>query len=238
MEVFKFKKFSVYQDQCLMKLGTDSVLLGAWTNSAGRERVLDIGTGTGVIALIIAQNNPDAVVDGIEIDSDSADQAALNFNQSPFQDRLKVIHQAIQTYSEEHIEPYDLLVCNPPFFTGGTLSETGGRNAARHTVKLPHADLIHAARKLLQDSGRLNLILPYIEGLRFEELAKTYGFYARKITEVFTKPNKPVERLLMSFSKHDGPTEKNSITIQKDTDIRNDWTEEYKSLTRDLYLNL
>lgn len=238
MEVFKFKKFSVYQDQCLMKLGTDSVLLGAWTSSLGQEKVLDIGTGTGVIALIIAQNNPEALVDGIEIDSDSASQAAVNFTQSPFKDRLKIIHQAIQTYTEINEKAYDLLVCNPPFFTGGTLSEVVGRNAARHTVKLPHADLIHAGRKLLKDQGRINLILPYIEGLRFEELAKTYGFYARKITEVFTRPNKSVERLLMSFSKQEGDIEKDSITIQKDSNLRNDWTDEYRMLTQDFYLNI
>jgi tRNA1Val (adenine37-N6)-methyltransferase len=238
MEVFKFKKFSVYQDQCLMKLGTDSVLLGAWTSSIGPEKVLDIGTGTGVIALIIAQNNPEAIVDGIEIDADSAAQAEMNFNQSPFKSRLKVIHDAIQSYSEIHDGIYDLLVCNPPFFTGGTLSEVNGRNAARHTVKLPHAELIHAARKLLHEEGRLNLILPYIEGLRFEELAKSYGFYAKKITEVITRPNKPIERLLMSFSKQEGVIEKDSITIQKDSPLRNDWSEEYKSLTQDFYLNL
>lgn len=238
MEVFKFKKFSVYQDQCLMKLGTDSVLLGTWTSSVGQQKVLDIGTGTGVIALIIAQNNSKATVDGIEIDADSAAQASANFEESPFYDRLKVIHQAVQTYAEENEGNYDLLVCNPPFFTGGTLSEIGGRNAARHTVKLPHADLIHTARKLLHDQGRLNLILPTIEGLRFEELAKTYGFFARKITEVFSKPNKPVERLLMSFSKLQGNIERDSITIQKDSQLRNDWTEEYKSLTQDFYLNL
>ncbi len=221
-----------------MKLGTDSVLLGAWTFSSGPEKVLDIGTGTGVIALIIAQNNSEALVDGVEIDSDSASQAAVNFNQSPFGERLRVIHQDIQSFSENNEERYDLLVCNPPFFTGGTLSEISSRNAVRHTVKLPHADLIHAARMLLNEQGRLNLILPYIEGLRFEELAKNYGFYVRKITEVFTKSNKPVERLLMSFSKKEGFVEKESIAIQKDSDLRNDWTDEYKKLTEDFYLNL
>lgn len=221
-----------------MKLGTDSVLLGAWTFSSGPEKVLDIGTGTGVIALIIAQNNSEALVDGVEIDSDSASQAAVNFNQSPFGERLRVIHQDIQSFSENNEERYDLLVCNPPFFTGGTLSEISSRNAVRHTVKLPHADLIHAARMLLNEQGRLNLILPYIEGLRFEELAKNYGFYVRKITEVFTKSNKPIERLLMSFSKKEGFVEKESIAIQKDSDLRNDWTDEYKKLTEDFYLNL
>ena len=221
-----------------MKLGTDSVLLGAWTFSSGPEKVLDIGTGTGVIALIIAQNNSEALVDGVEIDSDSASQAAVNFNQSPFGERLRVIHQDIQSFSENNEERYDLLVCNPPFFTGGTLSEISSRNAVRHTVKLPHADLIHAARMLLNEQGRLNLILPYIEGLRFEELAKNYGFYVRKITEVFTKSNKSVERLLMSFSKKEGFVEKESIAIQKDSDLRNDWTDEYKKLTEDFYLNL
>lgn len=221
-----------------MKLGTDSVLLGAWTFSSGPEKVLDIGTGTGVIALIIAQNNSEALVDGVEIDSDSASQAAVNFNQSPFGERLRVIHQDIQSFSENNEERYDLLVCNPPFFTGGTLSEISSRNAVRHTVKLPHADLIHAARMLLNEQGRLNLILPYIEGLRFEELAKNYGFYVRKITEVFTKSNKPVERLLMSFSKKEGFVEKESIAIQKDSNLRNDWTDEYKKLTEDFYLNL
>ncbi|MEY2950251.1 MAG: hypothetical protein RLZZ248_1452 [Bacteroidota bacterium] len=238
MEVFKFKKFSVHQDKCLMKLGTDSVLLGAWTSSVGPEKVLDIGTGTGVIALIIAQNNPEALVDGVEIDSDSASQATVNFNQSPFSDRLRVIHQDIQSFTESKEQSYDLLVCNPPFFTGGTLSEISSRNAARHTVKMPHADLINAARNLLHEKGRLNLILPYIEGLRFEELARNYGFYVRKITEVFTKANKPVERLLMSFSKKEGTIEKESIAIQHDSDLRNDWTDEYKALTQNFYLNL
>ena len=219
-----------------MKVGTDGVLLGAWADTGRVRKALDIGTGTGVIALMLAQRAPEAAVHAVEIDRDSYAQAYENARRSPWAARLQVHHSAIQDYAAHRNAEYDLILSNPPFFSGGTFSHNQDRNSVRHTVKLPHGDLLSAVRSLLGPQGRFSVVLPYIEGLRFQELAQSYRLYCRRVLEVKPRPQKPIERLLLEFERGEGKVQKEQLVIQEaDSD---EWTETYKALTRDFYLKL
>jgi tRNA1Val (adenine37-N6)-methyltransferase len=236
-EAFRFKKFSIEQDQCAMKVGTDGVLLGAWCNVADTKKVLDIGTGSGVIAIMIGQRSEEAIVHGVEIDEAAFLQAEYNMAQADWADRLKAIKAAIQDYAKLSREAYDLIVSNPPFFSGGTFSHNQDRNNVRHTIKLPHGDLLIAARKLLTKNGRFCVILPLIEGLRFQEIAKKYALYCTKITEVRSRPDSSVERLLMQFEKTavDQPIKDELVIYQQKG---REYTSDYIDLTKDFYLKM
>ena len=191
---FKFKNFVIHQDQCTMKVGTDGVLLGAWVDVSHANEILDIGTGTGLIALMCAQRAKNSMVSAIEIEQAACEQASYNFNASPYANRLFSIQESIQNYSKLSRKTFDLIVSNPPFFSGGTFSSNQDRNSVRHTIKLPHGDLLSATRKLLSRSGKFCVILPYIEGLRFKELAHNYQLFCTKMTEVFPKAHKKTEQ--------------------------------------------
>ncbi len=231
---FRFKQFSVAQDQCPMKVGTDGVLLAAWADVAGAGRVLDIGTGSGVMALILAQRAERAEVHGVEIDPNAARQAAENMAASPWPERLNTFATSIQDFAKESRQQYDLIVSNPPFFSGGTFSDNNDRMAVRHTIKLPHGDLLSAVRKLLAPNGRFAVILPHLEGLRFRELANSYHLFCTRLTEVRTRPGKPVERLLLQFECQVNPLQKDSLCIHSGNGPGH--SEEYTLLTRDFYL--
>ncbi len=241
---FTFKQFKIEQDRCAMKVGTDGVLLGAWADVAQAKKILDIGSGTGIIAIMLAQrtaqtpetdsDNSPNFVHAIEIDDAAFLQSQENMLQSPFSNRLSPFHNSIQDFAKTTDIRYDLIVSNPPFFTGGTFSSNQDKTNVRHTVKLPHGDLLHATRHLLDKDGKFCVILPLIEGLRFVEIARTYGFYLTKMTEVHTLANKPVERLLLQFEVHQKPLVKDELIIQN-SDVRNDYTEGYKDLTKDFY---
>lgn len=235
-EPFRFKEFSIDQDKCSMKIGTDGVLLGAWADVADANRILDIGTGTGVIAIMMTQRNQTAMVSGVEVDEDSGLQAHRNMKASPWKDRLKLELLPIQEFARNSTETFDLIVCNPPFFSGGTLSYNQDRNSVRHTVKLPNGDLLRATKKLLAPSGKFCLILPFIEGLRFIEMAETYKFHCTKMVEVKPKINKPIERLLLQFELAPAELQKSELVIQHE--VRNDYTKDYKDLTKDFYLKM
>lgn len=217
-----------------MKVGTDGVLLGAWADVAEANSILDIGTGTGVIAIMLAQRAAAANIHAVEIDEDSCSQAAENMANSPFADRLEAKHQSIQDFAKLSRNEYDLIVSNPPFFTGGTLSDNQDKLSVRHTVKLSHGDLLAAVRKLLSKTGKFCAILPHIEGLRFREIAKTYNLHCTKQTAVHPTEGKPVERLLLQFELQPGEVTEDSLVIQK-TKKRNDWTEAYIDLARTFY---
>lgn len=235
-EIFRFKRFTINQHLCPMKVGTDGVLLGAWVGVGGAKSILDIGTGSGVIAIMLAQRASEATVHGVEIDEASYTQAALNMGASPYADRLKAIHCSIQDYAADEKAPsYDLIVSNPPFFTGGTFSNNENRNNIRHTVKLPNGDLLHAVRKLLTEEGRFCVILPLIEGLRFKEMASRYHLYCSKMTEVIPRKGKPVERLLIQLERNKKPEQCGGICMYESG--TSNYTAEYKALTRDFYLN-
>lgn len=233
---FYFKQFTIHQDRCSMKVGTDGVLLGAWANTDDASFILDVGTGSGLIAIMLAQRASEAEIHAVEVDQAAAEQARENMNASPWKDRLKVLNTSIQEYARVAAHGYDLIVSNPPFFSGGTFSHNQDRTSVRHTVKLPHGDLLSAVRNLLSPQGRFSLILPYIEGLRFQELAREYHLYCTRVTEVKPRKDKPVERLLMQFERKEGSLEKGFLTIQHEE--RNDWTEDYVRLAGDFYLKM
>jgi tRNA1Val (adenine37-N6)-methyltransferase len=236
-KAFKFKQFTVEQDRCAMKITTDSVLLGAWADSDGAKSILDIGTGTGIIALMLAQRNAQAEIHGVEIDSDSAEQASSNFKASPWADRLRVHRSAVQDFDKTHFGSFDLIVSNPPFFTGGVIATRETRNHARNTVRLPHGDLLQVVRRRLSENGRFCLVLPLLEGLRFREMAEnTYGLQCTRLTEVRSKAHKPVERLLMEFALAQGPVRECSDLVLQGDD--GSLTDAYTSLTKMFYLNL
>jgi len=231
---FQFKQFAIQQDRCTMKVGTDGVLLGAWADVSEVQIVLDIGAGSGVIAIMLAQRTENAIIHAVEIDAEAYEQAQENMQNAPWAAQLTAFNISIQDFVETHENRYDLIVSNPPFFSGGTFSHSQERNSVRHTVKLPHGDLLSAARTLLSEQGRFCVILPFIEGLRFQELARDYNLYCTKITEVKPKADKPVERLLLQFEHHERPLTQDTLIIQLED--RNDWTEQYIALTREFYL--
>ena len=233
---FQFKQFSIEQDRCTMKVGTDGVLLGAWADVAKTVAILDIGAGAGLIAIMLAQRSAATDIHAVEIDEEACQQAADNMANSPWPDRLKAIHTPIQDYVKTSRFRYDLIVSNPPFFTGGTFSSSQDKNSVRHTIKLPHGDLLYAVRKLLNEDGKFCTILPYIEGLRFKELAGKYHLYCSKITEVRPKPSKPVERLLLQFESTEHPLEKDGLVIGHENG--KDWTAGFMELTKGFYLKI
>ncbi|GJM32245.1 MAG: tRNA1(Val) (adenine(37)-N6)-methyltransferase [Saprospiraceae bacterium] len=218
-----------------MQIGTDGVLLGAWTGVENANRILDIGTGTGIIAIILAQRS-EGQIHAVEIHPESCQQAAENMQASPWTDRLTVFNESIQQFSRGKREIYDLIVSNPPFFTGGTFSNQQDRNNVRHTTKLPHGDLLTSARNLLSPEGRFCVILPFIEGLRFQELAATYHLYCTKMTEVTPRPGLNVNRLLLQFERTERPLVRDLLAIRQ-TDSE-DWTDEYIAMTGAFYLKM
>ncbi len=235
-QTFQFKQFAIAQDRCTMKVGTDGVLLGAWADVTDAEHLLDIGTGTGVIAVMLGQRTETARIHAVEIDTEACEQARENMAQAPWADRLEAFNVSIQEFARTHPHQYDLILSNPPFFSGGTFSNNQDRTSVRHTVKLPHGDLLGAVRTLLSDKGKFCVILPFIEGLRFRELAASYNLYCTRLMEVKPKADKPVERLLLQFERREKALREEKLVIQHAG--ANAWTDEYVALTGAFYLKM
>ncbi|MEM1324467.1 MAG: methyltransferase [Bacteroidota bacterium] len=231
---FRFKQFIIKQDQCPMKVGTDGTLLGAWATATTPQHILDIGTGTGLIAIMLGQRFSDTQVEAVEIDETACAQATENMQAAPWADRLQAHSVSIQDFVKTTGRKYDLIVSNPPFFTGGTFSDRQARNEVRHTVKLPHGDLLSAVRNLLSPNGTFALVLPLIEGLRFEELANSYKLYCTRKTEVRPRKENAVNRLLMQFEREEQPTKVDELVLY--TENQNERTAAYAALTEDFYL--
>ena len=185
-----------------MKIGTDAVLLGSWAQPNGASRILDIGTGTGVLALMLAQKSrDDTKILGLELHKMAAKVAATNFRESPWTDQLACIQGSIQAYAKSASEKFDYIISNPPFFSGGVLSHDSDRNSVRHTVDLSHSDLLRAVHSLLSARGTYTLIIPFLEGLRFIQMAEQYGLFPCRKMEVHFTAQKPAERLLLELSR-------------------------------------
>ncbi len=232
--IFHFKQFSLYQHYSPLKVGTDGVLLGAWIGLSQARRILDVGTGTGLIALMLAQRNPEAIVEAIELNASACMQARQNFEHSPYRDHLLLHYGSVQEFALHHKQEFDTLVCNPPFFEKHYLSKDEDRNQARHMGSLSLSDLLSAASLLLQDKGALSLILPADQCPDQEYFAKS-GFYPSRCTEVRSLHTKPVFRILLELKRHPVACKQDSLVIQNST-RRHDYTAEFEDLVRDFYL--
>ena len=219
--MFQFKQFTIEQELCAMKVGTDGVLLGAWAK--GGPRILDIGTGTGIIALMMAQRYPEAQVTAIDIDEGAVRQAEQNVSQSPFLGRISVLQQAVQ----EHLGEYESIVSNPPFFIDSLQAPDEQRNMARHTATLSYAELMKAAYRLLADNGEFSVVIPFDYRRRMEDEAVFVGFFPSRACGVKTTERKPAKRYLLAFRKHPCPCQKEQLTIG---------SEDYQALTSAFYL--
>ncbi|UZD21222.1 methyltransferase [Algoriphagus halophytocola] len=212
---FRFQQFTVHQDRSGMKISTDAVMLGALATATSPRRILDIGTGTGVIALMLAQRFPNAQIEAIEIDEQAAEQAAENISASPFASRMNLIHGRLQDFTSA--APYDLIVSNPPYFPDHLKAKDAQRNTALHTDELSFLDLISKAGELLQTGGGFWVILPPRQMLEFSAISENMGL---NMVEKFTlqdKPGKRVQREICAFSSVNQAMEVRPIFI-KDED--------------------
>jgi len=216
-----------------MKVGTDAVLLGAWVEIGNAKNILDVGTGCGVIALMLAQrSSPSAHIDAVEPDKNSTKQAAENFNGSPWPDKIHVHESSVQQYQHA---PYDLIVTNPPFFSNSLLPPTSQRQTTRHTETLSFDELLHAAKRLVAPDGRLAVILPFTEGNRFKDAAQKIGFECHRSMAFYSRLGKPQERWVMEFSTRGKiPAKETEILALYDEGEK--WTKEYTRLTEPFYL--
>ncbi len=229
---FSFKQFTVYQDKCAFKVGTDGVLLGACADVSGAEKVLDIGTGSGLIALIIAQRSP-AEITAIEPDPDSFCQAVENFSSSPWGDRILAVNTDLQSYLPGDTK-FDLIVSNPPYFTASLKNPDPRKSAARHNDSLTPGQMLVAVSQLLKENGTLQIIMPYAEGTVFIAEAQDYGMFCVNILKIKPLPSSEVRRLIMTFSRQRFKATEKFLTIEHGK--RHEFTEEYMNLTKDFYL--
>lgn len=225
--MFKFKYFTIWQDRCAMKVGTDGVLLGAWAHRG--SRILDVGTGTGLIALMMAQRSPQAQVVAVDIDEDAVSQAQENVDAARCEDRITVVHSSIQELGkrEGYQGTFDVIVSNPPFFIDSLNAPDQQRNMARHADTLTYGELMEAAWKLLSDEGELSVVVPFDYRQRMEDEATFRGFFPSRICAVRTVEGKPAKRYLLAFRKHPCERVHQVMTIGD---------AEYKRLTQDFYI--
>jgi tRNA1Val (adenine37-N6)-methyltransferase len=230
---FRFKQFTIVQNNAAMRVNTDGVLLGAWADVAEAKRILDVGTGTGVIALMLAQRKTDALIDAVEIDVQSAADARQNIANSPWPDRVDVINTSFQTFAETVSKSYDLIVSNPPYFNQSLKSPKQAKNISRHTDSLPNEDLLKGISKLLLPQGKFCGVFPYAEGNVFIAQASSFGLYCNKKVNVVSRPGKRVLRLLLQFEKTKMPLVESTLSIHN---ADGSFTDAYKELTSDFYL--
>ncbi len=235
-KTFRFKRFEVLNDRTAMKVGTDGVLLGAWCDVAGARKVLDVGTGCGVIALMVAQRNGEAQIDAVEIDKDSADEAAMNFSCSPWARRLRVAHCDFNEFAlRDVVGKYNLIVSNPPFFTNGILPPDASRMSARHTQNLTYGQLLNNTGKLLADGGKIALITPFDN---IKEIIEVCVFnnlnISRKVNVVSVEGFAP-KRVLWELVNYPCSMHESELVIETSPGV---FSDEYIALCKDFYLKM
>ncbi len=230
---FQFKQFRISQERSALKVGTDGVLLGAWCGVKGTKRILDVGTGTGLIALMLAQRS-EALVDAVELSEDACADALLNFQKSPWEDRIRLFGTDFNDYSRSRHTLYDLVVCNPPYFVGSKKSDDAAITVAKHDVTLSFVQLNTGAKGLLQDNGRLAVIVPFDAFDEFRETARLAGFYLARKTVVVPKLGKFPKRVLLEFAVGATyPVVDELVVLQRE----GQYSKEFEVLTKDFYLN-
>ena len=234
--MFSFKQFTIQQDRCAMKVGTDGVLLGAWTPIDNQPlSILDIGAGTGILSLMLAQRTNAEQIDAIEIDEEAFEQCVDNFENSPWGDRLFCFHAGMDEFVEEPEDAYDLIISNPPFYTDDYKTENLSRDIARFEDALPFEDLLEAVDLLLSEKGIFSVIIPFKEEQNFVDLAKHFELFPFKITRVKGTPTTEIKRSLIAFSRIEKDILIDELIIET---TRHQYTAEYISLTKDFYLKM
>ena len=230
---FQFKQFVVNQEHCAMKVGTDGTLLGAWANAPeGASRILDIGTGTGLIALMMAQRFPDAQIIGIDIDLDATIQAMENVAASPFADRIMINRDDATKFEDK--EGFDAIVSNPPYFVDSLTCPGEQRKMARHAVTLNYQTLMHTANKLLKNDGIISIVIPTENIEDINSVSACEGLFVTRICKIKTTPNKQPKRQLVEIRKH--PVDKidyREEILEDNPGHRSEW---YHDLTKDFYI--
>ena len=233
---FTFKQFTVNQDRCAMKIGTDGVLLGAWTPLINNPfNALDIGAGTGILSLMLAQRSNAEQIDAIEIDEDAYEQCVENFEASPWGDKLFCFHAGLDEFVDEPEDEYDLIISNPPFYTDDYKSDNSSRDLARFEDALPFVELIEAAALLLSDNGIFSVIIPNKEEERFVTMCKELDLFPLKITRVKGTPTSEIKRSLLAFCRKEQTPLIDELVIEIS---RHNYTPEYIELTKDFYLKM
>jgi len=240
---FKFKQFEAQQDQCAMKIGTDGVLLGAWASIEHQPlSILDIGAGTGVLALMLAQRSNAQLIDALEIDDKAYEQCVANFEGSPWGDRLFCYHASLEEFAEEIEDTYDLIVCNPPFYLPTLASDVSepqkmskSRELARFQDAMPFEHLLESVSTLLSKTGRFCVVIPFSEEEKFVALAKLNALYAQHICHVRGTPSAAIKRSLICLSFAETTSEITELIIET---TRHNYTTDYTNLTKAFYLKM
>lgn len=237
MSTFNFKQFSVQQDKCAMKIGTDSVLLGAWCPIDNNPfSVLDIGAGTGVLSLMLAQRSHAEQIDALEIDEDAYEQCVENFEASPWSDRLFCFHAGLDEFIEEPEDEYDIIISNPPFYSEDYKTDNSQRDLARFQDAMPFEELVEAADLLLSENGIFAVIIPYKEEERFIDLCAEAELFPVKVTRVKGSHTTPIVRSLLAFKRYElSVLTADELIIEIN---RHEYTDDYINLTKDFYLKM
>ena len=233
---FKFKEFTINQDRCAMKIGTDSVLLGAWTSVENEPAsILDIGAGTGILSLMLAQRTNAQLIEAIEIDEDAYEQCTENFETAPWNDRLFCYHASLSEYVEEVDDTFDIIICNPPFYSNHYKTKDKARDLSRFQDAMPFEHLIYAVANLISENGIFAVVIPIEEEIKFIELVSKSNLYPNRILNVRGNPEANAKRSLIEFSFHKKKIETSELIIENG---RHNYTEDYINLTKDFYLKM
>lgn len=233
---FTFKQFYVNQDRCAMKIGTDGVLLGAWTPLINNPYyILDIGAGTGILSLMLAQRSNAEQIDAIEIDEEAYEQCVENFETSPWGDKLFCFHAGLDEFVDEPEDEYDIIISNPPFYAEDFKTDDSQRDMARFQDAMPFEELIEAAALLLSDNGIFSVIIPFKEEEKFVAMCKELDLFPFKITRVKGTPTSEIKRSLLAFSRIEQTPLIDELVIEIS---RHNYTPEYVDLTKEFYLKM
>ncbi|MGB1314797.1 MAG: tRNA1(Val) (adenine(37)-N6)-methyltransferase [Chitinophagales bacterium] len=233
MSLFHFKQFTIQQEKTAMKVGTDGVLLGAWVKCSTAKKILDIGAGTGLISLMLAQQNPNAKITAIELETNASLECKSNFTASKWKENLELIQGDIKDFNS--LDVFDFIVSNPPFFNASFKNENKNKTIARHTESLSFEVLLKKTSELLTKNGSANFVIPFSEKKHFIALAKSENLFPKRITYVKGNETAPVKRILLEFTKTKQHLQENTLVIEIS---RHNYTKEYIDLTKEFYLNM